>query len=104
MEDEEIKLGLLMEAAQSHQQLAESVLEKLERHTRGLDDIVRKEIRRTLIEELRAVHAESERAAQALRQVRQAIRAHRLWWSVVFPALSAALATLIVWFVVLHRP
>jgi len=59
VEDEEIKLGFLMEAAQTHQQLAERVLEKLERHTRGLDDIVRQEIRRTLIEELRAVHEEN---------------------------------------------
>lgn len=103
VEDEEIKLGLLMEAAQSHQQLAESVLERLERHTRGLDDIVRKEIRRTLIEELRAVHDESERTAEALRRVRRAIQSHRVWWSVVFPALSAAIATVVVWTVVLHR-
>ena len=103
MEDEEIKLGFLMETAQTHQQLAERVLEQLEAHTRGLDDIVRKEIRRTLIEELRAVHEESERAANALRRVRRAIKVHRVWWSVVFPALSAATATLIVWFVVLPR-
>lgn len=103
MEDEEIKLGFLMEAAQTHQQLAESVLEKLERHTRGLDAIVRQEIRRTLIEELRAVHEESERTANALRRVRRALKAHRVWWSVVFPALSATIATLIVWFVMLHR-
>jgi hypothetical protein len=103
VEDEEIKLGFLMEAAQTHQQLAERALEKLERHTRGLDDIVRQEIRRTLIEELRAVHEESERAANALRRVRRALEAHRVWWSVVLPALSAALATLIVWFVVSHR-
>ena len=102
MEGEEIKLGFLMEAAQTHQQLAESALEKLERHTRGLDDIVRKEIRRTLIQELRAVHEESERTAQALRRVRRALKTHRLWWSVIFPALSAAIATLIVWTVVVH--
>lgn len=103
MEDEEIKLGFLMEAAQTHQQLAESALENLEQHTRGLDAVVRQEIRRTLIEELRAVHEESERTANALRRVRRALTAHRFWWSVVFPALSAAIATLIVWFVVSHR-
>ena len=103
VEDEEIKLGFLMETAQTHQQLAERVLEKLERHSQGLDTIVRQEIRRTLIQELRAVHEESERAANALRQVRQALKALRVWWSVVFPALSAAIAMLIVWFVVLQR-
>lgn len=97
MDDEEIKLGFLMETAQTHQKLAESALEKLERHTRGLDDIVRQEIRRTLIDELRAVHDESERTAEALKRIRRSIKVHRVWWSVLLPALSAAIATLIVW-------
>ena len=103
MDDEEIKLGFLMEAAQSQQKLAEGALETLERHTRGLDDIVRKEIRRTLIEELRAVHDEGERAAEALKRVRRAATTHRLWWSVVIPSLSAAIATAIVCLVLLRH-
>ena len=55
-----------METAQTQQQLAGGALERLERHTRGLGDVDRKEIRRTLVEDLRAVHDEAERAAEAL--------------------------------------
>ncbi len=103
MDDEEIKLGFLMEAAQNQQKLAEGALEKHERRTRGLDDIVRKEIRRTLIEELRAVHDEAERSAAALKRVRRAATTHWVWWSVVIPSLSATIATAIVCLVSLRH-
>jgi hypothetical protein len=65
-----MKFGLLMESAQAHQKLAESHLEQLRSHTQDLDGVVRDEIRRTLIEELQMLTAESKRATQALRQVR----------------------------------
>src|SRR4030088_3131256 len=64
--DETLKFGLLMESAQAHQKLAETHLTKLLAHTQGLDDVVRDEIRRTLIEEFQALSAESDRAARAL--------------------------------------
>ena len=45
MEDLTMKLGLLMEAAQSQQALAAAALQQLREHTGGLDAIVREENR-----------------------------------------------------------
>lgn len=69
LDDATLKIGLLMESAQAHQKLAESHLEQLRAHTAGIDGIVREEIRRTLIEELKMLAAESRRATLALRSI-----------------------------------
>jgi hypothetical protein len=55
LDDATMKVGLLMESAQAHQKLAEGQLERLRAHTQDLDSVVRDEIRRTLVEELRAL-------------------------------------------------
>ena len=72
LDDATLKVGLLMESAQAHQKLAEDQLERLRAHTRDLDGVVRDEIRRTLVEELRALTAEAARATRALGRVRGA--------------------------------
>ena len=71
MNDSTMNFGLLMESAQAHQKLADTHLEQLRAHTRGLDGVVREEIRRTLIEELQTLTAECKRATEALRRVRR---------------------------------
>jgi hypothetical protein len=73
MDEESMKLGLLMESAQAHQRLAEAHIEKLRAHTQDLDGVVREEIRRTLVDELSCLTAETDRAAQALRGVQHAV-------------------------------
>jgi hypothetical protein len=65
-----MKVGLLMESAQIHQKLAEGQLEKLRAHTADLDLVVRDEIRRTLVDELQMLTAETTRAARALQKLR----------------------------------
>jgi hypothetical protein len=72
MDDATMRVGLLMESAQAHQKLAEGQLERLRIHTQDLDGVVRDEIRRTLVEELRALTAEAARATRALENVRGA--------------------------------
>ena len=72
LDDATMRVGLLMESAQAHQKLAEGQLEKLRVHTQDLDSVVRDEIRRTLVEELRALTAEATRATRALQKVRGA--------------------------------
>jgi len=67
MEDTTVKIGLLLEAAESHQATAAAVLESLREHAAGLDVVVREEIRATLVEELRELHEHSQRAAGSLR-------------------------------------
>jgi hypothetical protein len=70
MDEATVKFGLLMESAQAHQKLAETHLDKLRAHTQDLDGVVRDEIRRTLIDELQMLTAESRRAAEVLRRIR----------------------------------
>lgn len=71
IDDETIRVGLLMESVQAHQKLAESHLERLRAHTRDLDAVVRDEIRRTLIEELQMLWAESKKTTEALQRIRR---------------------------------
>jgi len=91
MDDETIKFGLLMESAQAHQKLAETHLEKLRAHTQDLDGVVREEIRRTLIEELQMLTAESTRAARALQGMRRAANMRGLVWSLGVAVLCTAI-------------
>ena len=63
--------GLLMESAQAHQKLAESQMQKLRDHTRDLDGVVRDEIRRTLVDELQTLTAETARTIHALEKIRR---------------------------------
>jgi hypothetical protein len=69
-DDTTMKVGLLMESAQVHQKLAEGQLEKLRTHTADLDAVVRDEIRRTLVDELQMLTAETTRATRALQRLR----------------------------------
>lgn len=89
IDDATMKFGLLMESAQAHQKLAESQLERLHSHTRDLDAVVRDEIRRTLVDELKALTAETTRAAQALRKIRRAGALRGVVWSFGFSLLCA---------------
>ena len=90
MEDDTMKLGLLMEAAHAHQALVAGTLEKLEAHVSDLDDIVRDEIRRTLVEEMRSLGDESKRAAEALRRLGRSANTRVALWSVGLTLLCAA--------------
>jgi hypothetical protein len=61
MDEESVKLGLLMETAQTHQKLAEALIEKLKEHTQGLDAVVRDQLRRVFIEEFKDLQRDSAR-------------------------------------------
>jgi hypothetical protein len=89
MDDSTVQFGLLMESAQAHQKLAETQLERLRSHTRDLDGVVRDEIRRTLVDELKTLTAETHRAAQALRGVRKTGVIRSAAWSVSVALLCA---------------
>jgi hypothetical protein len=91
MDDTAMKFGLLMESAQAHQKSAEEQLDKLRAHTEDLDGVVRDEIRRTLIEELQMLNAESRRAADALQKIRRAASARGTFWSVLMAVLSTVI-------------
>jgi hypothetical protein len=81
-----------VETAETTQQLATALLERFRQHLQGLDAVVRQEIRRTLIEELREVHIESQRAAEALRRIGHAARRRTAFWTLGLMGLSTALS------------
>ncbi|HWJ35418.1 MAG TPA: hypothetical protein VNR70_09125 [Steroidobacteraceae bacterium] len=90
-----MKLGLLMESAQVQQKLTETNLERLRAHTQDLDGVVREEIRRTLIDELQALTAESDRAARALRDMKHAVNVRCLLWNLGAAVLCTAIPSTI---------
>jgi len=87
-EDETLKLGLLMEAAQAQQTLAATALDRLREHTAGLDRVVREEIRATLLEEMQALDEESRRAAEALRRLQRTANLRLILWSTTVLSLA----------------
>jgi len=91
IDDATLKFGLLMESAQTHQKLAENHLERLRAHTEDLDDVVREEIRRTLIEELAELTAESSRTAAALRRMQRAADLRGLLWAAALAVVATAI-------------
>jgi hypothetical protein len=95
VDDQTLKFGLLMESAQAHQTLAEVHLAKLQAHTRDLDGVVREEIRRTLIDELKTLTAETERAARALRRMKHAATARAFLWNMGLAILCAAVPAVV---------
>ncbi len=97
MEENTIKVGLLMEAAQAQQALAASALEKLDAHTRELDTVVRDEIRNTLVEELQLLGNESRRAAEALRSLGRSANLRVAFWSVGVTLLCTAIPLCATW-------
>jgi hypothetical protein len=96
LDEATMKFGLLMESAQVHQKAAEAQLDKLRTHTEDLDGVVRGEIRRTLIEELQMLSAESRRAAQVLQRTRQGAVVRGALWSVVMSIFCTGIPITIV--------
>jgi hypothetical protein len=91
MDDATMRFGLLMESAQAHQKSAEEQLDKLRAHTEDLDGVVRDEIRRTLIEELQMLNAESKRATDALQRIRRVASVRGTLWNLLMAVLSTGI-------------
>ncbi len=103
LDDDSLKFGLLMESAQAHQRLADAHLEKLRAHTQDLDGVVREEIRRTLVDELKSLTAETDRAAQALRGMKGAIDRRGLLWNFGLAVLCTTVPTVIAHYMLPNR-
>lgn len=97
LDEDSMKLGLLLEAAQTQQELIASELSQLQAHARGLDDIVREQIRRTLVEELGTVVEESTRAVSALQSLERAANLRFLAWTLAMMLLVAASIAAAAW-------
>lgn len=103
MEDLTLKLGLLMEAAQSQQALATTALEQLRQRMGALDSVVREEIRNTLIEELQEVADDSRRAAYSLRSLQRVATLRIAVWSLGIATLATAIPIGLGWWLLPSR-
>ena len=97
MDQDSVKLGLLIEAAQTHQKLAEAAIEKLNKQTQGLEPVVRDQIKRALVDGLKSVQAETKGAVEALQRVKRAANARVPLWTVGFTSISAGMALFVAW-------
>jgi hypothetical protein len=96
-DDHTVKLGLLMETAHSHQELVDGSLRQLQAHTRGLDDVVRDEIRRVRSAELAQLMDEVARAAEVLRALARAARLRAVLWSTLAAVVPGAVVAIVLW-------
>lgn len=99
MDQDSVKLGLLMETAQTHQKLAEAAIEKLSQHTQALEAVARDQIQRALVDALKTVHTEAQRAVEALRKIKREANARVALWTLGLTVMSAAIALIIAWLV-----
>jgi hypothetical protein len=99
MDQDSVKLGLLMEIAQTHQKLAQTAIEKLSQHAQSLEPAVRDQVQRALVDALKTVHAEAQRAIEALQKMKRAANARVTLWTLGLTATSAAIALFVAWWV-----
>ena len=93
LNDQAMKLGLLMETALAQQRLSQESLERLAVHTRDLDAVVRDEVRRTVVEALGSVATESRRATESLQRLRRGANRRTLLWTVSIVMICSGVAT-----------
>jgi hypothetical protein len=95
-----MKLGLLMEAAQTNQRVAENSLKKLKVVSNDLATVVRDEVHRVLVEELHSLAQDSKRAADTLHAVGRAAAVRTFAWSVGLTTLCSLIPLgLVCWMV-----
>ena len=99
MDQDSVKLGLLMETAQTHQKLAETAIEKLSQQTQSLEAVARDQIQRALVDALKTVHAEAQRAVEALQRIKRQANARVTLWTLGLTVISVAIALFIAWWV-----
>jgi len=97
IEDETMKLGLLMEAAQAQQALAADAIDRLREHTTGLDGIVRQEIRATLIDETRELGEECRQTAESLRRLQRVASFRFIVWGGAIATVGIVIPLSIAW-------
>ena len=99
MDQDRVKLGLLVEAAQAHQKLAEAAVEKLNERAKGLEAVVKDQVRRALADGLVGLHAETKAAVEALQAVKRAANVRVALWTLGVTAAAAGIALIVAWWV-----
>ena len=95
--DETVRLGLLLESAQAQQQGAAENVDRLQALVRSLDVVVRDEIHRTLLDELKELDAEIGVAIAALHGMRRAASLRAAAWVVGIAIAGTAIPGAVAW-------
>lgn len=103
MDQDSVKLGLLMEAAERHQKLAETAIAKLSEQAQALVGAARDQIHRAVVDEMTLVRAETQRAVEALKRVKRAANARVTLWTMGLTAISVCIALFVAWWVLPTR-
>jgi hypothetical protein len=103
MDQETMKVGLLMEAAQAQQRLADSSLRKLKAHATEVADMVGDEVRRVLAGELQTLTSDTRAASDALRGLRSGVSWRLGLLCLALSSLSTAIALAVAWWVLPSR-
>jgi hypothetical protein len=103
MDQDSVKLGLLMESAERQQKLSEAAIGKLNEQVQGLEAVVRDQIRCGISEEMKFVQAETQRAVEALKRVKRAANVRVTLWTIGLTVISAVLALFVAWWVLPTR-
>jgi hypothetical protein len=88
-----------METAKTHQRLAETAIEKLSQHTQSMEGAVRDQIQRALVDALKTVHTEAQRAVEALQRIKREANVRVTLWTLGLTVISVATALFIAWWV-----
>ena len=99
MDQDCVKLGLLIEAAQTHQKLAAAAIEKLNKQTQELEAVVRDQIQHVLADGLHSLHVETDGAVEALQRVKRVTNARTALWTLGVIAAAVAIALFVAWWV-----
>jgi hypothetical protein len=96
--EETVSIGLLLETAQSHQDLANQSLKRLQAAIATLDDVVRDVIQRTLIDQMAELTQHCDETTQSMRRLGNAVRLSSLWSGAILAVVPGALTALAVWY------
>jgi hypothetical protein len=91
MDDEVMKAGLLMEAAQTQQKLADGSLRRLKTVSQDLLGGLREEVRQAVQQEFQGLSEEARLVAHALHTARRAAEVRILLWSILTVAVCSVI-------------
>lgn len=89
LDEQTMKLGLLMEAAQAHQKLAEASLKKLRLSSQDIAGQIRADVQQQLTVGLHTLNSDTRHACDALRAMRRTANLRLVVWSVGLTTLCS---------------
>jgi len=97
MDDQAMKIGMLMETAHSQQAVATEAIQKLSTHVQQIGELVRTETRDALTDNIRLLQVEARSATDSLRAIKRAGNLHAALWSALFVVLNSLVALAATW-------